>query len=182
MLTEQYTASLHFSSSFLILPVCQCLFQLADSGSVSDCTVSWSHSIRGWAASCNILFSGTLWIIFRAGDKVRHLKLINKNYPVSCLSCLTCEMRKGLINLLAVPLPVLSVADLPDAGRRFAAALLPRLFGTNPRSHHKGATCRVRTGNQRLLVLCHCQLGQDIAYNCFAMIPKINSWQSHVNW
>ena len=24
-------------------------------------------------------------------------------------------------------------------GRRFAAALLPRLFGTNPRSHHKGA-------------------------------------------
>ena len=28
-------------------------------------------------------------------------------------------------------------------GRRFAAALLPRLFGTNPRSHHKGATDRV---------------------------------------
>ena len=27
-------------------------------------------------------------------------------------------------------------------GRRFAAALLPRLFGTNPRSHHKGATVR----------------------------------------
>ena len=27
-------------------------------------------------------------------------------------------------------------------GRRFAAALLPRLFGTNPRSHHKGATGR----------------------------------------
>ena len=47
-------------------------------------------------------------------------------------------------------------------GRRFAAALLPRLFGTNPRSHHKGATGRVRTGNQRLPVLCHCQLGQDI--------------------
>ena len=47
-------------------------------------------------------------------------------------------------------------------GRRFAAALLPRLFGTNPRSHHKGATSRVRTGNQRLPVLCHCQLGQDI--------------------
>ena len=32
-------------------------------------------------------------------------------------------------------------------GRRFAAALLPRLFGKNPRSHHKGATGRVRTGN-----------------------------------
>ena len=25
-------------------------------------------------------------------------------------------------------------------GRRFAAALLPRLFGKNPRSHHKGVT------------------------------------------
>ena len=47
-------------------------------------------------------------------------------------------------------------------GRRFAAALLPRLFGTNPRSHHKGATGRVRTGDQRLPALCHCQLGQDI--------------------
>ena len=28
--------------------------------------------------------------------------------------------------------------------------LLPRLFGTNPRSHHKGAIGRVRTGDQRL--------------------------------
>ena len=33
-------------------------------------------------------------------------------------------------------------------GRRFAAALLPRLFGKNPRSHHKGANGRVRTGDQ----------------------------------
>ena len=49
--------------------------------------------------------------------------------------------------------------------RRFAAALLPRLFGTNPRLHHKGATGRVRTGYQRLPVLCHCQLGQDIAHS-----------------
>ena len=48
-------------------------------------------------------------------------------------------------------------------GWGFAAALLPRLFGTNPRSNHKGAaTGRVRTGDQRLPVLCHCQLGQDI--------------------
>ena len=31
-----------------------------------------------------------------------------------------------------------------------------------PRSHHKGATCRVRTGDQRYPVLCHCQLRQDI--------------------
>ena len=49
-----------------------------------------------------------------------------------------------------------------QVGRRFAAALLPRLFGMNPRSHHKGATGRVRTGDQLLPVLCHCQLGQDI--------------------
>ena len=47
-------------------------------------------------------------------------------------------------------------------GQRFCAALLPRLFRKNPRSHHKGATCRVRTGDQLLPVLCHCQLGQDI--------------------
>ena len=34
------------------------------------------------------------------------------------------------------------------------------------RSHHKGATGRVRTGDQRLPVLSHCQLGQDIrVYN-----------------
>ena len=31
-----------------------------------------------------------------------------------------------------------------------------------PRSHHKSATGRVRTGDQRYLVLCRCQLGQDI--------------------
>ena len=30
-------------------------------------------------------------------------------------------------------------------GWRFSAALLPRLFWKNPRSHHKGATCRVWT-------------------------------------
>ena len=28
----------------------------------------------------------------------------------------------------------------------------------NPRSHHKGATGRVRTGDRRHPVLCHCQL------------------------
>ena len=30
-----------------------------------------------------------------------------------------------------------------------------------PRSHHKGASGRVRTGDQLYPVLCHCQLGQD---------------------
>ena len=57
-------------------------------------------------------------------------------------------------------------------GRRFAAALLPRLFGTNPRSHHKGATGRVRTGDQRLPVLCHCQLGQDIPIYVFRSLSS----------
>ena len=38
-------------------------------------------------------------------------------------------------------------------GRRFAAALLPRLFGKNPRSHHKGPTSRVRTGNLKHTLL-----------------------------
>ena len=55
-----------------------------------------------------------------------------------------------------------AIPSIHSIGRRVAAALLPRLFRTNPRSHHKGATGRVRTGNQRLPVLCHCQLGQDI--------------------
>ena len=49
-------------------------------------------------------------------------------------------------------------------GQRFAAALLPRLFGTNPRSHHKGSTSRVRTGDQLLPVLCHCQLSRLLLY------------------
>ena len=57
----------------------------------------------------------------------------------------------------------MAAAQRTPIGRRFAAALLPRLFGTNPRSHHKGATDRVWTGDQRLPVLCHCQLGQTIA-------------------
>ena len=46
--------------------------------------------------------------------------------------------------------------------RRFATALLPRLFDKRPIAHHKGATSWVRTGYQRYPALCHCQLGQDI--------------------
>ena len=65
-------------------------------------------------------------------------------------------------NMMSGPLPVVKLLRSAFEGRRFAAALLPRLFGTNPRSHHKGATGRVRTGDQRLPVLCRCQLGQDI--------------------
>ena len=41
--------------------------------------------------------------------------------------------------------PLISIFyHLSSIGQRFAAALLPRLFGKNPRSHHKGATCRVQ--------------------------------------
>ena len=58
-------------------------------------------------------------------------------------------------------------------GRRFAAALIPRLFG-KPRSHYKGATGRVRTGDQLLPVLCHCQLGQDSISVC--NIAKIEQY------
>ena len=63
------------------------------------------------------------------------------------------------------------------AGRRFAAALLPRLFGKNPRSHHKGAagTGRVRTGDQRL---CHCQLGQDVPKHCDLLSIIVATWPS----
>ena len=57
-------------------------------------------------------------------------------------------------------------------GWRYATALLPQLFGNlkNPRSNHKGATGRVRTGNQLLPVLCHCQLGQDIPRYHFSFV------------
>ena len=62
------------------------------------------------------------------------------------------------------------------SGLRFTAALLPRLLGTNLRSHHKGATGRVGTGDQQLPVLCHCQLGKDIPHcqhKC-----ELTSWQA----
>ena len=68
--------------------------------------------------------------------------------------------------------PALTDSEL---GRRFAAALLPRLFGTNPRSHHKGATGRVRTGDQRLPVLCHCQLGVLDKYNVMLRLSSIKT-------
>ena len=40
----------------------------------------------------------------------------------------------------------------------------------NPRSHHKGATGRVRTGDQQLPVLCHAHLGQDIKDYCSRIV------------
>ena len=59
-------------------------------------------------------------------------------------------------------LKIFNRANLKSLIKLFAAALLPRLFGTNPRSHHKCSTARVRTADQRLPVLCHCKLGPDI--------------------
>ena len=61
----------------------------------------------------------------------------------------------------------LHLFEITLLGQRFAAALLPRLrlFGKNPRSHRKGSTGRVWTGDELLPVLCHCQLGQHIPTN-----------------
>ena len=45
----------------------------------------------------------------------------------------------------------------------------------NLRSHHKGATDRFRTGDQRYPVLCHFQLGQDIPLGrrfAAALLPR----------
>ena len=76
------------------------------------------------------------------------------------MSMLRKEYHGVLIQILKIVLQ--TEQELVSAGLRFSAALLPLLFGTNPRSHHKGATCRVWTGDQLLPVLCHCQFGQDI--------------------
>ena len=46
-------------------------------------------------------------------------------------------------------------------GWRFAAALLPRLFGKNPRSHHKGATAPP-------------QVGFELETNCFQIYAIAN--------
>ena len=48
----------------------------------------------------------------------------------------------------------------------------------NRRSHYKGATCRVRTGNRQYPVLCLCQLGQDIIPY---LIPiAMTRYESHI--
>ena len=80
--------------------------------------------------------------------------------PLAAVSSSPAWLSLGLGGLS--PCQAQARRDTSALGRRFAAALLPRLFGKNPRSHHKGATGRVRTGNQRLPGLCHYQLGQDI--------------------
>ena len=54
-------------------------------------------------------------------------------------------------------------AVLEGVKRRFAAALLPRLFRNNVPGHTtKAPPVGVRAGDQQYPVLCHCQLGQDI--------------------
>ena len=50
---------------------------------------------------------------------------------------------------------------LDSERRNFATALIiTTVREQHPRSHHKGATDRVRTGDRRYPVLCHYQLGQ----------------------
>ena len=49
----------------------------------------------------------------------------------------------------------------------------------SPRSHHKGSTGRVRTGNQLYPALCHCQLGQDIIYK---MVMWIHQYKNSCIW
>ena len=59
---------------------------------------------------------------------------------------------------------VTSTVNLLKAGVRRSFIAKTQVREQRPRSHHKSATGRVRTGNQRYPVLCHCQLGQDIPY------------------
>ena len=82
--------------------------------------------------------------IFRS--EVRHLKAVGKRAKDACSAQriywskqIEFEMagpRAIPLNWHTQPKPLL----LHSIGRRFAAASLPRLFGKNPRSHHKGAT------------------------------------------
>ena len=51
----------------------------------------------------------------------------------------------------------------------------------HPRSHHKGATGRVRTGDQRYPVLCHF-LRQDIDAFHFCLTSTVPAGGSQLNW
>ena len=104
----------------------------------------------------------------RSGHFLSLLQLLAGSSPLLWISAMMIRCR-NLCRLFYV-------VSCCVGGRRFAAALLPRLFGTNPRSHHKGATGRVRTGDQRLPVLCHCQLGQDIPGTCEMNCNNGSSW------
>ena len=69
-------------------------------------------------------------------------------------------------------------AQNSPVGQRFATASLPLLLWKYCRSHHKGTTCRVRTGDQLLPVLCHCQLGHKQArYMCRTIFASDNNYK-----
>ena len=57
-------------------------------------------------------------------------------------------------------------------GRSFTAALLPQMFWKNPRSHHKGATGRVRMGDQLLSVLSCAIANLDKTSQCEMLICR----------
>ena len=75
----------------------------------------------------------------------------------------------GRVRLPASDSPETKAAEVR---RRFITATVRE---KRRRSHHKGATGRVRTGDQRYPVLCHCQLGQDIP---IASCQGIAAWES----
>ena len=50
------------------------------------------------------------------------------------------ETLKAIYIYIYIYILKIKISTIIIIGRRFAAALLPRLFGTNPRSHHKGSS------------------------------------------
>ena len=125
---------------------------------------------RNWCVSVTIQPAYPCWhmhkkkhIICQANDQMICKIVANWQAHTCSIQCLQlhCNSDKSLSSrpqcMSSSQLDPILTAIL---GWRFAAALLPQLFGTNPRSHHKGATSRVPAGDQQLPVLCHCQLGQ----------------------
>ena len=66
-------------------------------------------------------------------------------------------------------------------GRRFAAVLLPRLFGTNPRSHHKGATGRVRTGDLKVTISRKPERASHQQWQWLGLWQTRNEWKMGFN-
>ena len=108
---------------------------------------------------------------FMLGYKIRwvNVKFSGQAARLSVMIAIFFNLNVVLENFQRLKLSVLLNLK-SKIGRRFGAALLPRLLVRNPRSHHKGTTARVRTGNQLLPVLYHCQLGQDIPILVFHLI------------
>ena len=72
---------------------------------------------------------------------------------------------------------ITEVVSISVRGGVFADLITTTVRERHLRSHYKGATGRVRTGDQRHPVLCHCQLRQDIPIQVAAVL-ELND---HVN-